>query len=161
MQAHLPSAYPALHLQGAFVYIHSFHPPSQPPYYIPHVSSLLLLMNTCAAINPFFMCKSHVRNYLVQLSHMAGEQAGEGTKEGGLKRRRRNRYNFVPGTVKRNPTLFLHKYYRSVLSVRVCVWAGITAKKWKYISTNTHTYSNKNWGIFSKTAWINFLAFIN
>jgi len=31
------------------------------------VSSLLPLMNTCAAIKPFFMVESHVRNYLVHL----------------------------------------------------------------------------------------------
>lgn len=48
-----------------------------------HVSSLLLLMNTCAAINPFFMCKSHVRNYLVQLSHMAGRTERGSTRWGG------------------------------------------------------------------------------
>lgn len=47
-----------------------------------HVSSLLLLMNTCAAINPFFMCKSHVRNYLVQLSHMAGRTERGSTRWG-------------------------------------------------------------------------------
>lgn len=135
---HPPSPTPAHHLQGAFVYIHSY-PPDQPPYYIPHVSSLLLLMNTCAAINPFFMCKSHVRNYLVQLSHMAGKQAGVGTKEGGLKRRRRNRCNFVPGTVKRNPTLFLHKYYRSVTEC-ACVCEQESQLKSENIFPHTHTH---------------------
>jgi len=44
-----------------------------------HVSSLLPLMNTCAAIKPFFMVESHVRNYLV---HLRTRQVESGCKVG-------------------------------------------------------------------------------
>lgn len=43
-----------------------------------YVSSLLPLMNTCAAIKPFFMGKSHVRNYLVHLRRRWELRAGRG-----------------------------------------------------------------------------------
>lgn len=101
------------------------------------------------------MCKSHVRNYLVQLSLMAGEDAGRNTGyQRGDYRRRRNRCNLVPGTVKRNPTLFLHKQYICVqmcVTVCVCVCEQESQLKSENIfPPHTHTYTEIKTEVFPK-----------
>lgn len=119
-----PPPRPACPPPSRGIRLYSFLPPPFPTPLLYSTCEFIAAINEYVCSNKpiFYVQKSREKLFSTVKSH--GRQAGRGGYQGGggLKRRRRNWCNFVPGTVKRNPTLFLHKYYRSVTECAcVCV----------------------------------------